>query len=153
VRNQAHPEGNATGFANAFGSLGGKWLELLKEVAPNVTRVLHLYPAAVINPGGSFLRSVEAAAQSARVQVVVVAASDADGMQAAVEAFAAEPNGGLLPSPGLFAVAPDELIRLAAQYRLPTISGLGFVDIGGLLGYGTDTTERFRGAATYVDRL
>jgi putative tryptophan/tyrosine transport system substrate-binding protein len=153
VRNPAHPEGNATGFANAFGSLGGKWLELLKEAAPNVTRVLHLYPAAAFNPGSSFLRSVEAAAQSMQVQIVAIPVSDANGAQAPLEAFAAEPNGGLLPSPGIFAIAPDELMRLAAQYRLPTVSGVAFAAAGGLIGYGSDLTETIRGAATYVGRL
>ena len=153
VRNPAHPEGNATGFANAFGSLGGKWLQLLKEAAPNVTRVLHLYPAAAINPGGSFLRSVEVAAQSMQVQVIAIPVSDANSVQAAIEAFAAEPNGSLLPNPGLFAVRPDELVGLAAEYRLPTISGVRFAALGGLLGYGSDIPELCHGAAIYVGRL
>jgi putative tryptophan/tyrosine transport system substrate-binding protein len=148
VRNPAHPEGNATGLANAFGSLGGKWLELLKVVAPNVTRVLCLYAA-----GSSYLRSVGAAAQSLGVQVVAIAVSDANGMKAAIEAFAAEPNGGLIPTPGAIVLAPRELTRWAAQYRLPLSSSAGFATAGGLIGYGADVGELYRGGASYVDRL
>jgi putative ABC transport system substrate-binding protein len=147
VRNTAQPEGNATGFANAFGSLGGKWLELLKEVAPNVKRVLSLYVA-----GSSYQRSVEAAAQSLGVQVVAIAVSDADAMKAAIEAFAGEPNGGLVPTPGVYILVP-ELARLAAQYHLPSSSTAAFGAAGGLIGYGGDVAELYRGAASYVDRL
>jgi putative ABC transport system substrate-binding protein len=148
VRNPAHPEGNATGFANAFGSLGGKWLELLKEVAPNVSRVLCLYTV-----GSSYLRSVEAAARSLGVQVVAIAVSDANGVKAAIEAFAAEPNGGLIPTPGVPILVPLELGRWATQYHLPSSSGAAFAADGGLIGYGGDVAELYHGAASYVDRL
>jgi putative ABC transport system substrate-binding protein len=114
ARNPAHPEGNVTGFANAFGSLGGKWLELLKEIAPNMTRVQHMYPP-VGPPGASYLQSVETAVQSLGVKVVAIPVSDIDGMKPAIGAFAAEPNGGLLPNPGIAILAPLELLRLAAQ--------------------------------------
>jgi putative ABC transport system substrate-binding protein len=88
------------------------------------------------------------------VQVVAIPVSDAVGMKAAIEAFAAEPNGGLLANPAMSAIAPDEWIRLAAQYRLPAVSGTGFFAAnGGLMSYYSDGTERYRGAATYVDRL
>src|SRR5262249_54230374 len=131
VVNSARPEGNVTGFASSFGSLGGKWLDLLKEIAPNITRVLHMYPAD--NPGSSYLHSVEAAARLLGVQVSVIPVSDAAGMKAAIEVFAAEPNGGLLPTP-VFAIAPDELIGLSAQYRLPAINGTpSFPAHGGLM--------------------
>jgi putative ABC transport system substrate-binding protein len=152
VINSARPEGNVTGFASTFGSLGGKWLDLLKEVVPNITRVLHMYPAD--NPGSTYLHSVEAAARSLGVQVLAIPVSDAAGIKAAIEVFAAEPNGGLLPSPAVFAIAPDELIGLAAQYRLPAINGTpSFPANGGLMTYSADRDEIFRGAATYVDRL
>ena len=153
MRNPAHPEGNATGIASAFGSLGGKWLELLKEVAPNITRVLHMYPV-VANLRATYLDSVEAAAQSLRVQIVAVPVSDADAMKAAIESFAAEPNGGLLPSPAIIILAPLELTRLAAQYRLPAIYGDSRLPaIGGLMSYSSDLDEIVRGSATYIDRL
>jgi hypothetical protein len=88
-----------------------QWLELLKEAAPNITRVLYMSPTGR-NLGAGYTHSVETAGHSLGVQVVAIPVSDATGMKAAIEAFAAEPNGGLLPSPGMFAVAPDELIRL-----------------------------------------
>jgi putative tryptophan/tyrosine transport system substrate-binding protein len=151
VLNSAHPEGNATGFPNLFGSLGGKWLQLLKEVAPNITRVGSIYPT---DRAGSYLQWMETAGQSLGVQVVGVLVSDAASVKAAIEAFAAEPNGGLIPTPALYAIVPlDEFSRLALQYRLPAISVDAFAANGGLMGYSSDIIETIRGAATYVDRL
>jgi putative tryptophan/tyrosine transport system substrate-binding protein len=119
---------------------------LLKEVAPNLTRVLFLYMAS-----SSYLRSVEAAAQSLGVQVVAISVSDANDVKAAIEAFAAEPNGGLIPSPGVYIPVPLELGRWAAQYHLPMV---GSYSPGlGLIRYGVDVAELYRGAARYVDRL
>jgi putative tryptophan/tyrosine transport system substrate-binding protein len=150
-RNLAHPEGNATGFANAFESLGGKWLELLKEVAPNITRVLFLHPPGFV---GSVLQSVETGGQSLGVHVVATAVSDAESVKAAIEAFAAEPDGGLLPSSAISASAPFELIRMAEKYGLPAIYGLPYIATnGGLMSYSSDIDELTRGAVTYVDRL
>jgi putative tryptophan/tyrosine transport system substrate-binding protein len=106
VTNPPHPKGNVTGFANAFDSLGGKWMGLLKEIAPNMTRVAYMYPVGFPRP--SYLNSVEAAARLLGVKVVAIPVSDAAAMKAAIEAFTVEPNGGLLPSPGMFAIAPDE---------------------------------------------
>jgi putative tryptophan/tyrosine transport system substrate-binding protein len=149
VRNLSHPEGNATGFPNVFGSLGGKWLELLKEVASNITRIGSIYPTSM---GGSYLQSMETAAQSLGVRVVRIPVSDAASVNAAIEAFAAEPNGGLIPSPAINAIVPpDELSRLALQHHLPTVYGFPFP--GGLMSYAADLYEPIHGAATYVDRL
>jgi putative tryptophan/tyrosine transport system substrate-binding protein len=151
VRNPAHPEGNVTGFTNAFGSLGGKWLELLKEAAPNITRVAHLYQTSA---GGIYLKSIESAGQSLGVRVVGIPVSDVAGVREAIGAFAAEPNGGLVPSPGVFAIAPEELIGFAAQYHMPAIYGNPFFAVnGGLMSYSADRGELIRGIATYVDRL
>ncbi len=146
VRNPAHAEGNATGFANAFDSLGGKWLELLKEVAPNITRILYMAAG-----GANYLHSVETAAESLGLQVVTIPVSDVDGMITAIGAFAAEPNGGLLSTPSVFAIAGRELTRLAAQYRLPSVYGLPLPE--GLMSYSPDLRELYRGVAIYVDRL
>jgi putative tryptophan/tyrosine transport system substrate-binding protein len=99
VTNLSHPEGNATGFPNVFGSLGGKWMQLLKEVAPNVMRVGSIYPAGSIRRGGSYVQWMEMAGQSLGVRVVGVPVSDTASVKAAIEAFAETPNGGLLPSP------------------------------------------------------
>jgi len=93
VKNIARPEDNATGFTLGFSSLGGKWLELLKEAAPNVTRV-----AFVVLKGGpdSYRPSAEAAARALRVQLFTIDVRDVAEMRAAIESFAAEPNGGLI---------------------------------------------------------
>jgi putative tryptophan/tyrosine transport system substrate-binding protein len=152
VRNLSHPEGNATGFPNVFGSLGGKWLELLKEVAPNITRVGSIYPADSMRLGGSYVQWMETAAQSLGVRIVGIPVSDAASVKAAIEAFAAEPNGGLIPSPAINAIVPpDELSRLALQHHLPTVYGFPFP--GGLMSYAADLYEPIHSAATYVDRL
>jgi putative tryptophan/tyrosine transport system substrate-binding protein len=157
VLDTARPEGNATGFANAFGSLGSKWLELLKEVAPNIRRVLYMsrYTSVRDRGAGGYLHWVETAAQSLGVQVVAIPASDATTVKAAIEAFAAKPNGGLIPSPAIAAIVPpDELSRLALQYRLPLVHGFTSREgLTGLMSYGSDPYELLRGAATYVDRL
>jgi putative tryptophan/tyrosine transport system substrate-binding protein len=149
VLNPAHPEGNATGFPNVFASLGGKWLQLLKEVAPNITRVGSMYPG----PVGSYLQSMETAGQSLGVRVVGLPVSDAASVKAAIEAFAAEPNGGLIPSPALLytTVPADELNQLTLQYRLPSVYGLPVP--GGLMSYSPDIGQQTRGVASYVDRL
>src|SRR5262249_33684233 len=137
VTNTAHPQGNATGFSTAFGSLGGKWLELLKEVAPNITRVVHLYPVG--NLGSIYLPSIETAGRALGMQIVAIPVSDVAGMKAAIEAFATEPNGGLLPSPAIVDVASLELIPLAARLRLPAIYGRRSLPAsGGLLTYASD---------------
>jgi putative tryptophan/tyrosine transport system substrate-binding protein len=150
VRNLSHPEGNATGFPNVFGSLGGKWLELLKEIAPNITRVGSIYPAGSIRAGGSYVQWMETAGRSLGVRVVGIPVSDAASAKAAIEAFAAEANGGLIPSPAVAAIVPpDELSRLALQHHLPTVYGFP----GGLVNYFPDLGEQIHGAATYVDRL
>jgi putative tryptophan/tyrosine transport system substrate-binding protein len=149
MSNPAHPEGTATGFPNMFGSLGGKWIELLKEVAPNITQVGSVYPE--VGSVGSFFQSMETAGRSLGVQVVAIPVSNAAGIKAAIEAFAAERNGGLIPSPAIFAIVqPDELSRLALQYRLPTVFGL---PVGGLMSYSPDLDEVYRQIAAYVDRL
>jgi putative tryptophan/tyrosine transport system substrate-binding protein len=155
VIDSARPEGNVTGFTNAFGSLGGKWLELLKEVVPNIARVGYLFDSLGSDGRGAYLRSIETAAGSLGVQVVSIPVSGVASMKAAIGAFAAEPNGGLIPNPGTFAVvSSDELSRLAAQYRLPAIYG-GPLPPGsdGLMTYSADLDEILRGGATYVDRL
>jgi putative tryptophan/tyrosine transport system substrate-binding protein len=149
VRNLSHPEGNVTGFPNVFGSLGGKWLELLKEVAPNITRVGSMHPTDQL---GSYLQSMETAGQSLGVPVIGIPVSDAASVKAAIEAFAAEPNGGLIPSPAVFAIVPPvELNRLALQYRLPAVCGLPSPE--GLLSHSFDVEEMLHGVGTYVDRL
>jgi putative tryptophan/tyrosine transport system substrate-binding protein len=151
VKNTAHPEGNTTGFANAFGSLGRKWLQLLKEAVPNVERLLYLPSQG----NESYRRSIEAAAQALAVQLVTIPVIDAAGVKTAMENFATEPNGGLLPSPGILTPAVQrELIRLAEQYRLPMITGSRiFAAAGALMSYDADGSQIARGAVSYVDLI
>ena len=155
VKNLAHPEGNTTGFTNAYNSLGGKWLELLKEVAPTISRVAFLFnrPSVPDRPN-SYLPSVKEAAQALALSLAEVPVVDAVGMTTAVEHFAMEPNGGLLIGPGVVLARSDEMIRLIAQSRLPAIYGSrDFVARGGLISYDADLDEIQRGVAGYVDRL
>jgi putative ABC transport system substrate-binding protein len=149
LKNIAHPEGNATGFATAFASLGGKWLQLLKEAAPNVTRV-----ATTIGAQSDYRLSIEAVARALRVQLVTIPVTDDAGIKAAIESFAAEPNGGLLPGQGMRLTAQRAVIRLAEQHRLPAIYGISSLAAeGGLMIYDSDPVEAARGAVSYVDRI
>jgi putative tryptophan/tyrosine transport system substrate-binding protein len=148
VKNSARPEGNATGFAT-FSSLGGKWLQLLKEAAPNVTRIGYTG-----GPDGGYWPSIEEAARVLAVQLVTIPVSDAAGMKEAIENFAAEPNGGLLVPRGLALATYRELMRLAEQYRLPAIIGNNLIVAqGALMSYDSDYVEAMRGVASYVDRI
>jgi putative ABC transport system substrate-binding protein len=150
VKNVARPEGNLTGFGN-FGSLGGKWLELLKEAAPNVTRVAYLTRNPIAD---SYHRYAVAAAQNLAVRIETIQVRNAADIKAAIERIAAEPNAGLLPNPGMLAIAPRELLRLAEQYRLPAIyEATSLAADGGLMSYGPDTIEVVRRAASYIDRI
>jgi putative ABC transport system substrate-binding protein len=148
VNNVARPEGNAMGFASAFSSFGGKWLELLKEAAPNVTRVAFLRRQGGPDPYGP---SVEAAARALRVQLFTIDVRDVAEMRAAIESFAAEPNGGLILNRGTATDLLGGFIRLAEQYRLPSISGPP--SDRALMSYSTDNAELFRKAVSYVDRI
>jgi putative tryptophan/tyrosine transport system substrate-binding protein len=154
VINTARPEGNVTGFTNAFASLGGKWLELLKEVAPNITRVGFIHHALNIYPlVNGYGPSIATAAQSLGVHLVPIPVRDVASAKAAIEGFAAQPNGGLIPNPALLhtTLPADELNRLTLQFRLPSVYGLPVG--GGLMSYSNDIVELYRGAATYLDRL
>ena len=155
VPNLARPGGNLTGFTNFEFSIGTKWLETLKEIAPRVTRV-----ALVFNPdtapfAGLFRQPVEAAAPSFGVTPSLAAGRDAAGIERAIDAFAREPNGGLMVLPDVSTTNHRELIiALAARHRLPAVYPYRyFAASGGLLSYGSDVADVFRRAATYVDRI
>jgi putative tryptophan/tyrosine transport system substrate-binding protein len=151
VKNIARPEGNITGFAT-FGSLGSKWLELLKEAAPNITRVAYLIRAEN-QVGDSYGRYAVEAAQKLDVRIETILVRNAADIKAAIERFAAEPNGALLPNPGMLGIAPLEFVRLAEQYRLPAIyMGSSFAADGGLMSYGSDEII-VRDVASYADRI
>jgi putative tryptophan/tyrosine transport system substrate-binding protein len=150
----ARPEGNTTGITNLFPSIAGKWLELLKEAAPHVTRV-----ALIFNPDFSvtenYLAAIEAAAAALTVKAIRTPVRSATDIERAIDAFAAEANGGLIQVPPQAVHANRELIvRLARRHRLPAMYNdrLHVAD-GGLVSYGPDSLDLYRLAASYVDRI
>jgi putative ABC transport system substrate-binding protein len=155
VKNLAHPEGNVTGIANLFSSIGGKWLELLKEAAPRVERVAVIYnPQLLLNDNG-YISSIEEAARVLAVKAIKVPYSDAVDLVRAIDAFAAQPNGGLIVLPPAPTPANSgTTLRLAAQHRLPTIyPNRSQAAEGGLMAYGSNPVDRLRRAASFVDRI
>src|SRR4051794_5031865 len=153
--NLAHPGGHLTGFTSFEFSIGTKWLETLKQVAPRVTRV-----ALVFNPHTApfadlFWRPVEAAAPSFAIVPTMAGVRDFAELERMVDAFAREPNGALMVLPDVSTVNyRDAIIGLATRHRLPAVYPFrSFATRGGLLSYGTDVPDIFRRAATYVDRI
>jgi putative ABC transport system substrate-binding protein len=153
VASLARPGGNVTGFTTFEYSTSGKWLELLKEVAPRVTR------AAVIrdptNPSaiGQFA-AIQTVAPSLGVELSPVDIRDAAEIERAVAAFARDTNRGLILTPAGSAVRRTQVITLAARYRLPAVYPFRYhVAGGGLISYGSDIGDQYRRAATYVDRI
>jgi putative tryptophan/tyrosine transport system substrate-binding protein len=154
VASLARPGGNVTGFTNFEFSMGGKWVDALKEIAPNVSRALVLLePANPAAPG--FVREIEAAAARAKILLTLADVQDAAEIERAVGEFAREPNGGLiaLPTP-ITLLNRDRIIALAERNRLPAIYAFRYFPAnGGLLSYGTSASEVFGQAAVYVDRI
>jgi putative ABC transport system substrate-binding protein len=154
VDSLARPGGNATGFISAEYSLSGKMLELLKQIAPGVTRAAVLRDVA--NPSGNALfAAIQAVAPSLRVEVSPVDMSNAGEIERAITAFARSSNGGLIVTASGFAVTHGDLIvGLAARHRLPAVYPYRFfVTGGGLISYGADYVDQYRRAAGYVDRI
>ena len=154
VDSLARPGGNATGFMTAEYSIGGKRLELLREIAPNVTRVVVLRDPTQGSGTGEFA-AIQAVAPSLRVEVIPVNVRDAGEIERAVTAFALAPNGGLITTSTSSAqLHRDLIITLAARHKLPAVSSeRTFVAAGGLVSYGPDFIDQFRRAAGYVDRI
>ena len=150
----ARPGGNTTGFMNFEYSLSGKWLELLKQIAPGLTRAAVLRDAT--NPAGSAeFGVIQAAAQSLGVEVSPVGVRDDSEIERAVAAFAGSANGGLIVTPSASVSKHHELIiALAARHKLPAVYAYRFmVTGGGLISYGPNPVDQYRGAAGYVDRI
>ena len=154
VASVARPGGNITGFATYEQTISVKWLELLKEIAPRVTRVTFMYdPANPSWPG--YLRPIEAAAPSLGMQVSAQAVHNPAEIEAVLDAQARALNGGVivLASP-LVETDRKQIIALAAKHRLPAIYHFReYVEDGGLASYGADQFDLYRRAATYVDRV
>ena len=155
VASFSHPGGNVTGFVTLEGSLGGKWLELLKEIAPRVARVAFLFNPATAPYSEYYLNPFKAAAASFAVEAIVAPVHDTSELESVIAAQAREPNGGLIVMPDTFTIAHRaEITSLAARYRLPAVYPFRFfAEVGGLLSYGDDLTDNFRRAATYADRI
>ncbi len=154
VDSLARPGGNATGFMSAEYSMGGKLLELLKQIAPGVTQAAVLRDATQ-GGGTSQFAAIQAVAPSLRVVVNPVNMRDAGEIERAVAAFARAPNGGLILTPGGAATLHrDLIITLAARHKLPAVyNERNFVAAGGLISYGPDYVDQYRRAAGYVDRI
>jgi ABC-type uncharacterized transport system substrate-binding protein len=154
VASLARPGGNITGFTLGEFSLGGKMLEVLKELAPRVGRV-----GVMLNPDQpphvAMWRAIEAIGPSSGVRLVASQVKDPAEIEPAIRAIAEEPNGGLvvLPSP-ISVVHREPIVALAARHRLPAVYGFSiFVKSGGLASYGVDTADLYRRPAQYVDRI
>ena len=154
IKSLAHPGGNITGFTSFEYPLSGKWLEVLKEVAPGVRGVAAINHSENVTAAG-YISALESAASAAGVQFVATHVRDAAEMEQAIATMARQSHGGLiiLPSP-LGLVNREMIVKLAAQHRLPTIYPFRYyVASGGLMSYGVDTVEVFRRSASYIDRI
>ena len=154
VASLGRPGGNITGFANFENSIGGKWLELFREVAPNARRVGFIYnPDAPPNVG--FFRAAEAAAPSLAIRVIPLPVRNAIEIERGITQIAAEPDGGLIVAPHAVTLGSRDLIAgLAARHQLPAVySDRYFAESGGLLSFGNNTANLFQRAATYINRI
>jgi putative ABC transport system substrate-binding protein len=153
IESMARPGGNVTGFTQFEYSLAGKWLELLKEIAPNLSRVAVLRDATR-GPGIGQFAVIQAMAAPHRVELSPINAGDPAEMERGIAAFARSPNAGLIVTVGGTAVRRDTIIAAAARHRLPAIYPYRYFAIeGGLISYGPDTIEPYSRAASYVDRI
>jgi putative tryptophan/tyrosine transport system substrate-binding protein len=155
VQTLARPGGNITGFSYFESSIGGKWLQLLKEADPRIVRIAIIYNPQTAPFAGLFLHSVQSAAPTLALQIVDMPVhSDAD-IEAAAAVFAREPGGGLVAIPDTFTVERrDTIIALAARHRLPALYPTpSFTPSGGLMAYAVDTRDAMQRAAGYIDRI
>jgi len=154
VTSLSRPGGNATGFTNYQYDFGGKWLELLKEIAPHIGRAAFLRDSTNPSGAGQF-GVIQASARTLGVEVSPINSRDAGEVERGISEFASKPNGGLIIAPNSFALVYREMIiALAARYKLPAIYPFRyFVSAGGLISYGPDSVDQYRRAAGYVDRI
>ena len=155
VASLARPGGNVTGFIAIEPTMAGKWVELLKEIAPRVTRV-----AAVFNPATApfpelFLNAFKVAATSFALDAIAAPIHDISELDHVISAQAREPNGGVILLPDIFIAAHrEEVVSLAARHRLPVVYPFRFfTEVGGLLSYGNEPLDQIRRAGSYADRI
>jgi putative ABC transport system substrate-binding protein len=155
VESLARPGGNVTGFINLESSLVEKWIELLKEIAPQVSRAAMMFNPETAPFAGYYMRPFEAAARLLAVEPVGAPVRDDGDIERVIAALARDAKGGLVILTDIFMTARREAInRLAARYRVPAVNSAAVITRdGGLVTYGVDTIDLFRRAATYVDRV
>jgi putative tryptophan/tyrosine transport system substrate-binding protein len=158
VQSLARPGGNATGFINFEATMGSKWLELLRDIAPMVKRVAMLFNPATANTGatgGIYLPAMQAGARALGLELIVAPLNDPADIDAAYAALAQSPGGGASVMPSVFTAHHRErIVAQAARHRIPTVYPLAhFVEIGGLLSYGIDYADQFKRAGAYADRI
>jgi putative ABC transport system substrate-binding protein len=154
VTSLAHPEGNITGVTNMFYSIGGKWLELLKEAAPRVARVAIVFIPDIGTSEGWFA-AIEAAAAMLGVAAVRIPLRNLAEIEHVLGKFASEPDGGLIAvPPGLVGADREALLREAVRLRLPAVyDARSYTVEGGLMSYGADSADMFRQSSIHVDRI
>lgn len=155
AKSLARPSGNITGFTTDNSAQGGKWVEVLKEIAPHTTRVALLFHPETAVPPTIFMPSIQAAASAFGIQAIATPVHAKNEIEGVIAGQAKNPGGGLIVTPDPFNAANrDLIIALAARYRVPAIYFNGFfADSGGLIVYGSVFAEEFRQAAGYIDRI
>jgi putative tryptophan/tyrosine transport system substrate-binding protein len=155
VASYARPDGNVTGFTNFEPTIAGKWLELLKEIAPRVERVAFLFNPGTAPYAEYYLNSFKAAAASFAMETIAAPVRTTSELASVIAAQARDPNSSLIVMPDSFTTAHRvEIISLAARHRLPAVYPFPyFAEAGGLLSYGSDIFDNYRRAATYADRI
>ncbi len=156
VESWARPGGNITGFANFEPSIAGKWLEVLKEIAPDVTRVAILFnPETAPGHGSTFIDPLDQAAPSLGLKLVHAPVQEDRAIEDVGAKLAREPGGGIITIPDFFTLAlRQQIVDMATRYRLPgAYPYSSFSKIGGLISYGADTIDLHRRATSYVDRI
>jgi putative ABC transport system substrate-binding protein len=152
----AHPGGNVTGFTNFEASIGGKWLGLLKEIAPGTKRVAMMFNPELATYGPYYLRPFERAAKSFKVEPISAPVHDDADIELAIAALVRETNGGVVVLPDAFTTSTHrkQIIEMTARYQVPAIYPYRFMAAdGGLMSYGIDVPDLYRRAASYVDRI
>jgi putative tryptophan/tyrosine transport system substrate-binding protein len=155
VPSLARPDGNATGLTPIVGSLGGKWVELLKEIAPHIVRAVALFNPTMAPYAEYYLNPFKVAAASSAVEAIAAPVHNISELESVVAAQAREPNSGLVVMPDTFTVGHRvDITSLATRYLLPAVYWSGaFAEAGGLVSYGPDVVAEFRHAASYADRI
>ena len=153
IQSLARPGGNATGFTNFEYTTTGKWMELLKQIAPHVTRVAVLRDPTLAAGIGQFT-AIQSVAQSLRVELTPLSTHDVKEIEAGIAAFARSGNGGLIVTAGQTGYQRDVIIGLASRYKLPAVYPFGYyAKDGGLISYGSDPRDLIQRTAAYVDRI